>query len=424
MNIYIILGIAVPMMYTFFMAYELFNTVYQTKYSQKVYVWGYVMIFTFQSCVASFRIPILTFVSFALLITLISALGYKSTTRNKVIYTTMCIFYLVLLDAVVVPVVATVAGKTVSAVLASDEKFFITGVVTAIIGLCTFKPVIRILARYKIAVLTKSQEIFIVFLGCFELGSLHSILQLKKYHVTEFSGMSIGISMGFVVLNIYLIILFEAISRANELKVVNSLLEQRMIMEEDHYEELKSQNESYRKIMHDIRKHVGLIRQTPNIDKEYCQQLVELIEHHGFRFACTNAILSVIINDRIMFCENNNIELKYQIEDIDLGFMRKIDITTIFLNLINNAVEACMELEHKDRILEITIKEIQKHIVVVIKNSYNKTEQSFCQVGKSQKKGHMGLGLVNVRTALERYGAALEIDNGKEFFEVKFIVRP
>ena len=424
MNLYIFFGVTVPMLYIFFMIYELFHTVYQEKYRLQTYILGYILAYILQSCVAALRIPLLTLASFSIIVICIAVFGYSGSSRNKVIYTIMCIFYLVLLDAVVVPIVSAVTGESISAILSSDEKFFLTGIITFIVGICTFKPVIRILTGHKVALLTRGQELFIILLGCFELGTLHSILQLKDYRIIEADKISIGISTGFVVLNIYLLVLFESVSRNNELKIRNSLLEQRMYMEEENYERLKTQNESYRKIMHDIKSHVGVIQQTSGADKEYCQQLLELLQHHELPFACSNPVLNAIINDRILFCENHNIEFVYQIEDVDFQFMRKMDITTIFMNLLNNAAEASIELEPGNRRIEITIKEVQKHIVVVIKNRYKKKSQSLFQEGISGKKGHMGLGLDNVRAALERYHSELGINSDEENFVARFIIRP
>lgn len=406
------------------MVYELFNTVYQRKYASNSYIPIYVLAYILQSCIASLRIPLLTLSSFSIIVSLIAVFGYVSSSRNKIIYTVVCIFYLVLLDALVVPVVSAVTGETVTSVLASDERFFLTGIITFIVGICTFKPIIRLLLRHKIAVLTRSQEIFIIILGCFELGSIHNILQLKNYEIKEFDRISIGLSVGFVVLNIYLIFLFEFVSRTNEMKVRNSLLEQRMHMDEEYYENIKCQNESYRKIIHDIKSHVEIIQQTSGIDKEYCQQLVEVVQYHDIPFECSNPILNVIINDKIIFCRNNNVEFIYQIEDVDFQFMRKIDITTIFMNLINNAIEASMELKPEDRRVELIIKEVQKHIIVIIKNKYKNNNQKFLLAGKSTKKGHMGLGLANVRAALERYHTALEINSDDKEFIAQFIIKP
>lgn len=422
-NIYFTLGIIVPTISTFFIAYKFFGEVYQERYSKKIYIGGYILISIWQGSVVACGIPLFTLLSFVSLTILITIFGYLSPTRNKVFCTTMYTIYQVFLDAIVVPVTAAISGENVLAIIGDDEKFFITGIITTIVGLCTYRLVISIITRHKIAVLTKSQEIFIVLLGCFELRSIYSILQPENHAVNEINNIVIGISLGFVLLNIYLIILFETVSKGNKLKIINSLLEQKTVMDEKQYEELQSQNDTYRKIMHDIRKHMDIMQRTQNIDEEYCHDVLEAIESHSNRFQCGNQVLEVILNDRFRFCENNDIKLTYSIDDIDLSFMRKIDITTIFLNLLNNSVEACMKLEAQCRMLDITIKENQGYIVVIIINSCCEDAVSNGIVRGSQEKGHMGLGLINVRTALERYGSSLEIESENEKFQAKFIIK-
>lgn len=123
-----------------------------------------------------------------------------------------------------------------------------------------------------------------------------------------------------------------------------------------------------------------------------------------------------------MACDKRKIKTKIYIENVNLSYMRKIDITTIFLNLFNNAIEACDEVPVNDRFMEILIQELQGCLLVEVVNSCKK--DSFLPKGEgiSQKKGHMGVGVVNVKAALERYGAQLNLECNEGKFRAKFVI--
>lgn len=102
--------------------------------------------------------------------------------------------------------------------------------------------------------------------------------------------------------------------------------------------------------------------------------------------------------------------------------MKDMDITTIFLNLIDNAIEANTSLPSDKRYINLIIKNLQNHMVVNITNSYLSGSDTKTTTHFSFFKEHMGLGLENVKTALSRYNSTLVINQTDATFEVKFII--
>lgn len=423
MSLYYALGILIPNMVTNYILFRFFDEAYERKYSKAVYVIAYFIIVLFQSTIVFLRIPFFSLITFSIIVILLAIAGYRSDTRNKVICTVMYMIYLVFIDVVVVPLFAAITGDTVAVTMDNEKAFFLTGIVSAVIGLSTYKLVADAITRRKVRVLTRSQKVFIVLLGCFELGAIHAIARLGGYNETQSNAVVVGLFVGFILLDTYIILLVESVSQNNELRMKAFLLEQQAIMEGRYYDEMEAQNEKYRKIMHDIREHVSFIQQEAAGDGAYCQEVLELISEQGYRFKCTNPILNLIINDRLLTCEQKEIAVEMDVEDVDLSFMRKTDITTIFLNLMNNAIEECNELEPQARFLHLTIKEVQGHIVVVIANSCRENIFTGHREGVSRKQGHMGLGLQNVRAALRRYDTHLSIECRGGEFSARFVVQ-
>ena len=100
------------------------------------------------------------------------------------------------------------------------------------------------------------------------------------------------------------------------------------------------------------------------------------------------------------------------LRDVRLDFLSDMDLTTIFANLLDNAVEAG---EGQPGFwLKIRGETIQDFTVVKIWNPYTGNYRP----GHSQKEGHEGLGLENVRQAVEKYHGEMQIEAAEQVFSV------
>lgn len=422
MNLFYILGVLIPNMTTIFILFRFFDKIYKSKYSHTFYIILYFCIVFFQTFVTFLKIPFISLITFSITVVLLSLFAYQTTGKNKLIFTLMYVIYLTFLDIVIVPLLANYTNTTVDKLLTNNEAFFITGIISSISGLCTYQIVIQQMQKRSIRLLTKNQEFFIIFLGLFELNMIHAILKLRNYNLPASNSITINMFIGFILIDIYIVYLFESVSKNNELELKNSLLEQQEYLNKRYYEELELHNNDYRKIMHDFSKHIHIIQQTSTVNNSYCEEVLEQINSIGNKFYCTCQVLNIIINNTFLLCENKNIPFIPHIENIDLSFMKEIDITTIFLNLIDNAIEANAEIISNKRYIHLTIKNVQNHMVVNITNPYLPHSSTVSTPLIFSKKKHIGLGLENVRTALDKYNSILTIAKTDENFTAKFII--
>ena len=73
-----------------------------------------------------------------------------------------------------------------------------------------------------------------------------------------------------------------------------------------------------------------------------------------------------------------------------------MDITTIFANLLDNAIEAIGSEGQEPRFLKISVKEAKNFLIIHVANSMGNMQK--------QEKKHEGLGLVNGKWKMENTG--------------------
>ena len=121
-------------------------------------------------------------------------------------------------------------------------------------------------------------------------------------------------------------------------------------------------------MIHDIEKHISAIE---NLSKrrnlteadQYTVKLRDELKRYKNIFECSNKILSAVMSQKISIAESKGITVTTDIENLTLDFMDETDITSIFANLMDNAIEACENVE-KDKIISLKMCKINDFMFV------------------------------------------------------------
>ena len=135
----------------------------------------------------------------------------------------------------------------------------------------------------------------------------------------------------------------------------------------------------------------------------------------------SNDILNIILNDKAEVAKKNNVEFKCLMEETDYSFMKNSDITTIFSNLLDNALEACLK-KKGNRWIDIKTSSQRNILVIEIRNSTG--EKPFLRGGRlvSQKGRNHGLGLKNVEKVVAEYEGTIDYRIQEKEFDCNIIL--
>ena len=154
-----------------------------------------------------------------------------------------------------------------------------------------------------------------------------------------------------------------------------------------------------------------------NEAKKYTSEIFHMIDELGYKKYISNKILNLILNDKIQLANQLGIQFKTDIDDVNLDFISDFDMTTIFGNLLDNAIEACKDLEN-NKTVRVRINQFHNFIIINISNTLNKHPNLHNGKLETTKRGHSGIGLSNVRKTVERYNGDLNIYFEDNRFEV------
>lgn len=229
-----------------------------------------------------------------------------------------------------------------------------------------------------------------------------------------------------MVSSVLLTIVMIQIIRDNKIKADNKIIKEKLDMQYNYYLNIQESQNKVKKLYHDINNHMACIKSLYN-EKEDVDKYMDSInkEMYDFQnaFNTENMILDIILNEKKVLCEKNNIDLFCNINFSKCKFIEMADVCAIFSNILDNAIEACNSIEndtiHKNINIRGTL--VKSYYVIKCENSkINKVKIKNNKIFTSKKDKYLhGIGLESVKSSLKKYDGEFKIED----LENKFIIK-
>lgn len=215
-------------------------------------------------------------------------------------------------------------------------------------------------------------------------------------------------------------LLMFGINQYNQKKNIEFTEMQLLLQQESasakYYEMLRLQNENQRILIHDIKKHlqsINMLNEQKEHDKigAYIQQLILSSDLKEYSRLCDHEMLNSILCRYMQQCADRRITFHADIRSGTTDFIADNDLTSLFCNLLDNAIEAANTMP--DSFIEINTGKREKTPFVVItlinscrKNPFRKDRQ--LHTDKSDKSRH-GFGLKSIRKTVNKYHGDMQM---------------
>ena len=207
-------------------------------------------------------------------------------------------------------------------------------------------------------------------------------------------------------------------------KIENEAQQQRMEIykletQTRYYKEKMRDEERIKEIYHDMKNHLLLLEEEwgeknstgiENLRKEMAQY-----ENY---YRTGNKFVDIILKDKFAKAAEYGINIEDSVELIDINFIEALDFSTVFGNLLDNAIEACRFIEEPEK-RWISISSKQEHNLLIISVKNNKVRGN---TKNAPKKVIHGYGLANVTAAVHKYEGEIDILEGKQEFAVNIVM--
>ncbi len=179
------------------------------------------------------------------------------------------------------------------------------------------------------------------------------------------------------------------------------------------YSHLVESTENIQKLKHDynnfLSSALNLIEQddkSANVKGiNLIQQLLNRISK-SHKIYCQNQIVNAVLNEKANVCDGYEIQLKCNVNVPNEIKVNTIHLCSIFSNLLDNAIQAVLDLPNEKRIIEITALIENNFLIIKTNNEYIKKD--------TEDRPHLGLSILN-KIAHVYDGELTVMEQGNEF---------
>lgn len=207
---------------------------------------------------------------------------------------------------------------------------------------------------------------------------------------------------------------------AMEKKIMDSLFQK----EQKNYENLQMNIETMNKRAHDLKYQLLALEKGEGKNPQAIDELKNSLSLYERSPKTGNVALDNTLNEKMVFCENQNILFLYRVDGSLLSFMDSLDIYVLFGNALDNAMECVMKYEEKEKRL-IAMNSYQKGNLLKfhIENPcYEKIifDKGVPLTGKKEAYFH-GYGSKSMKEIVKKYGGTIHFEKKGDLFSVDIL---
>lgn len=296
--------------------------------------------------------------------------------------------------------------------------FFLSVGVMAVVYVCAYFIIIRQLKKQR-DISIESYGVFSIAvlsaLFCYLIQFLMQVYGIDKMWVT---------GMPLILCDVLAIILQFGLLGYKQKVNENAELERFIARENEYYNAVKNNIDIINMKAHDLKHFIRNLRDGGYADEELAeiQSAVEIYESTA---KTGNKALDTVLTEKAYVCRKNDIAFSTIVQGEELGFMHAGDVTSVFGNLLSNAIEYEQTVEDKTRRC-ILLKVVRKGglISVHIENycTSNLTFKDGLPVTTKGDENYHGFGLKSVKYIAKKYDGNVTAGRHGDLFVVDMIV--
>ena len=192
----------------------------------------------------------------------------------------------------------------------------------------------------------------------------------------------------------------------------------------DYYQEKLKDEERVRSVYHDMKNHLLVLKQ--RTDSPETAEMIEKLQREVAVYEeyvhTGNEILDIILKEKAGIAREKRIDFSVTADLSDIDFIEPLDISTIFGNGLDNAIEASEKLSEVQRVILVKAGKVQKFFAILIENNCAEENKDVKSRTAKQDDFLHGFGSSNMRKSAEKYGGQMttKSENGK--FTLKILI--
>lgn len=260
---------------------------------------------------------------------------------------------------------------------------------------------------------------------------IHNIVLIAENH-KKYMVFAIVASILLLLINYVVFEVYDWMTQNAETQERNLLYERQLELCSQQAEERETVNLEIRKMRHDMKDHLvtllGMIQENEwknareyiqNLLKDSTDYLYENVSRSG------NIVIDSLINYKNALAKRENIVFRANIFLPCCVPFQAGHLTTIFGNLLENALDACREIKEGERYIDLNVSYAKEVLMITVCNPYEGKRRQDREGNYLTTKGdteNHGLGISCVEQAVKQYHGQILIECREKVFQVTIVM--
>ena len=390
------------------------------KYIPPIIIFMLTWILTWFSELGAFKMPII----FALAV-IVLKISYKESICQSIIVSELWFVCCVFFTEVCLYLISKFVYNNMVFVMVDGQNIlrwetYVDGIAVRLISVIVICMVLKNF-KYKIkandcAVLS---TVFMIGFTVF-MFSVYNVLNLNKLpHMLIIVGMAI-FTLTYLVVFLYSKNTLYLREQEQNDKIQIAQLQQQFA----YYQEKRKDEEKVRSVYHDMKNHLLVLQRQINSPEtaEMIEKLQSQVAMYEDYVHTGNDILDIILKEKSELARKKGIAFSVAADLNGVDFIEPLDISTVFGNSLDNAIEASGKLPEEQRAILVKAGKVQNFFSVLVEN--NCLQNSGTATGHTTKRDDFlhGFGISNMRKAAEKYGGQLTAKYENGTFTLKILI--
>lgn len=297
------------------------------------------------------------------------------------------------------------------------EIYILNILIRLLVILCVYRLLKNFEYKIKVSDLIVLTIDFLIVLIVFFI-SLYSFLNLDTIMLHTLDIITITFSFLFMIHFLYSKNMFHLREQERKDKMQIAHLHQQY----SYYRDKLKAEERVRSLYHDMKNHLLVLEGCKGTDLTHrmVEKLHSQIADYENYIHTGNEFLDIIIREKAAIAKEKGIDFTALVRFEDGLFLDALDISTIFGNALDNAIEASEKLPQEQRLITVKAERRQDMLVIIVENHTLSDTSVSLKTSKADPFLH-GFGLSNIRNTAEKYGGQCSIQIVNGIFTLRLI---
>jgi len=176
---------------------------------------------------------------------------------------------------------------------------------------------------------------------------------------------------------------------------------------------------------HDLKKLLSVLTDNKaNVSDREIAAISEELRRYDAIVKTGNKAFDTILTEKSLYADKNGIKLTVLAETDSLKFMSDLDVYSLFGNVLDNAIEATINLAEEKRLIGLNVRAVNNLLYIHAENCYegNLEFKNGSLITTKKNTNEHGFGILSIKRIVQKYGGETTIYGEDGIFNIDLVI--